>query len=73
MKSFLTVAVAGGEGKNPLPSEYKVGLSIELVWTVLTEKYLSQISCLAGSNMYSYRLTRTDLTLAVIARGKLGW
>jgi hypothetical protein len=67
------VAVAGGEGKKPLPSEYKVGLSIEPVWTVVTEKCLSQISCLAESNMYSYRLTRGDVTFAVIARRKMGW
>jgi hypothetical protein len=33
--------VAGGEGKNPVPSEYKVGMSIELVWVVVKEKYLS--------------------------------
>jgi hypothetical protein len=73
LHSFLTLAVAGGEGKNPVSTDYKVGLSIQPVWTVVTEKYLSQISCLAESNMYCYRLTRTDLTLAVIARGKLGW
>ena len=73
LHSFLTLAVAGGEGKNPVPSEYKVRLSIEPVRTVVTEKYISQISFLAERNMYSYRLTRTDLTLAVIARGKLGW
>ena len=73
LHSFLTLAVAGGEGKNPVPSECKVGLSIEPLWTVVTEKHISQISCLAESNMYSYILTRTDLTLAVIVQGKCDW
>ena len=46
LHSFLTLAVAGGEGNNPLPIECKVGSSIEPLWTVVTEKYLSQISSL---------------------------
>jgi hypothetical protein len=52
-------------------TEYKVG-SLEPAWTVLTEKYLSQISCLSESTMYSYRLTRTELTLAVMEQRRLG-
>jgi hypothetical protein len=58
--------------RTQVPIEYKVWLSLEPVWTVVTEKNLSQISCHAESTMYSYRLTRTDLTLATMAQGKLG-
>ena len=33
--------VDGGEGKNPVPSEYKLGMSTEPVWVVIKEKYFS--------------------------------